>query len=148
MTGECKRRRVNPESNPEAMGLKIIDILENSSHHDFDTHMVWRHQDGTFYWGHDSGCSCPTPFEDYQIGDGLLELTDFPSFSDMIMNYEGKSTMGERMKFLQEVEKELSRYFDIKGGVLKPKTSGACPACPSERDSAPSSHPACGPSEP
>jgi hypothetical protein len=39
----------------------------------FDYRVIWRHADGTLYTARDSGCSCPSPFEDYTSLSDLEE---------------------------------------------------------------------------
>lgn len=62
--------------NPDKFGLTIIGEVEWSEPcYSFDTTVVWKHEDGTFYWASDSGCSCPTPFEDYTSLEDLSSGT-------------------------------------------------------------------------
>lgn len=52
--------------NPEAHGLKIVDSIDFSSgSYEFDTRVIWTNGKGVYYTARDSGCSCPSPFEDY-----------------------------------------------------------------------------------
>jgi hypothetical protein len=69
----------NPYYNPEALGLETVAELEFSDmSYQFDTLVVWKHKDsGKFYTARDSGCSCPTPFEEYCGIDKLTELNDW-----------------------------------------------------------------------
>lgn len=85
----------NPYYNPESLGLEIIAELEFSDmSYQFDTLLVWRHKDsGKFYTARDSGCSCPTPFEDYCGIDKLTELNDWT-------------------QLLSDVEPETERYLE------------------------------------
>ena len=57
----------NPYYSPEKMGLvKIAEIDYSDGSYQFDTRVVWYHtESGVMYTARDSGCSCPTPFEDY-----------------------------------------------------------------------------------
>lgn len=57
--------------NPEAYGLEIVAEIEYSSgSYEFDTRVVWKEKKAKKYWTmRDSGCSCPTPFEDYNLGN-------------------------------------------------------------------------------
>jgi hypothetical protein len=59
---------------PEKFDLKPIGELEISEPDwSFDTVVAWIHTPtGDVYWAHDSGCSCPSPFEDYT---DLVKLT-------------------------------------------------------------------------
>ena len=62
--------------HPEKHGLTVIDSLEHSSgFYEFDTHIAWVHTDGRVFLAHDSGCSCPTPFENYESLDDLTQVT-------------------------------------------------------------------------
>lgn len=62
--------------SPEDFGLEPFAELELSEpDYSFDILMVWRHiKSGTLMWMSDSGCSCPSPFEDYSDIDELPTL--------------------------------------------------------------------------
>jgi hypothetical protein len=52
--------------HPEVHGLTVVAELEFSDlDYQFDTRVVWKDESGVLYTARDSGCSCPTPFEDY-----------------------------------------------------------------------------------
>lgn len=57
----------NIHSSPEAYGLEVFADLEDPhACYSFDTIVVWRDKEtGALYWASDAGCSCPSPFEDY-----------------------------------------------------------------------------------
>lgn len=58
--------------NPEAYGLEYVCEVELSEPDwSFDTLRVLKGKDG-YYMGTDSGCSCPSPFENYH---GIEDLT-------------------------------------------------------------------------
>ena len=60
-----------PQSHPERGGLRIVATLDASAYSDFDMFILWIHEEtGLYYWGEDSGCSCPAPFE------GVESLSD------------------------------------------------------------------------
>lgn len=61
--------------NPEKFGLRIIGEIEKEPEYDFDMLVVWQHNDGRLFYGQDSGCSCPSPFEDYGSLEELDEIT-------------------------------------------------------------------------
>ncbi|GAA5198656.1 DUF7574 domain-containing protein [Microbacterium jejuense] len=49
------------------IGIRMVaeaDLTEPD--YSFDLVGVWKHTDGSFYLGTDSGCSCPSPGEDYK----------------------------------------------------------------------------------
>ena len=57
----------NPYYDPEHLGLETVATFECELSYAFDMVIIWRHKDtGNLYWAADSGCSCPTPFDDYQ----------------------------------------------------------------------------------
>lgn len=61
---------MNPYYAPEKMGLEILATIEDEPNWDFDIMAIWT--DGSrLYWANDSGCSCPTPFEDYNNLESL-----------------------------------------------------------------------------
>lgn len=85
----------NPYYHPEALGLTTVAEVEYSDGcWQFDTRVVWRHDaTGALYTKRDSGCSCPSPFEDYCS----LELLDRVDITDLTLeiareqNYDGYS---------------------------------------------------------
>lgn len=57
---------------PEKHGLILLGSVDLSEpDYSFDMLAVWKDTEG-FYLGTDSGCSCPSPFENY---DGKSDLT-------------------------------------------------------------------------
>lgn len=55
--------------NPEECGLKIVGSLDEADlSYEFNTLIVLEsNQNGKLYWATSSGCSCPTPFEEYHF---------------------------------------------------------------------------------
>jgi hypothetical protein len=55
---------------PEKSGLEIVGEVEFVGGYEFDKIVVWREtQTGRIGYGEDAGCSCPTPFEDFELED-------------------------------------------------------------------------------
>ena len=51
--------------NPEKFGLTTFAEIELSEpFYSFDTVLIQRDEQGDWFVNHDSGCSCPSPFED------------------------------------------------------------------------------------
>lgn len=71
--------------DPQKFGLEIVGEVDWSDDYDFDKHVLWFRQGSVaeYLWGHDSGCSCPSPFESHGIGDlhvlayGLAGVNEF-----------------------------------------------------------------------
>lgn len=56
--------------DPEKYGLKVIDSWDFSDgSYVFDLRVVWRDKNGDLLTARDSGCSCPSPFEDIGVND-------------------------------------------------------------------------------
>ncbi len=54
----------NPRDNLEKMGLESISDEDCAGSYEFNIFFVFRHvESGRIFWGRDSGCSCPHPFE-------------------------------------------------------------------------------------
>ena len=66
----------DPYYQPEKFDLeKVGEIDMYEPNYDFDIIAVWRHiETNEVYWARDSGCSCPSPFEDYHSLDDLTKL--------------------------------------------------------------------------
>lgn len=52
--------------NPEAFGLEIVGEIEwDDEPYTFNMTVVWKERRGRYWIASDSGCSCPSPFEDF-----------------------------------------------------------------------------------
>jgi hypothetical protein len=61
--------------SPEKFGLTNVDEIElDNESYQFNIRAVWKHVDGRLYTARDSGCSCPSPFENYTSLDDLDEI--------------------------------------------------------------------------
>lgn len=62
--------------DPEAFGLTTVGEIDwTDADYEFDLTAAWVDASGHYYWADDSGCSCPTPFED------ITSLSDLQSGS-------------------------------------------------------------------
>lgn len=62
----------NIHSSPERFGLTVVATAEFGGSWEFDTSVLWRNADGVFLYARDSGCSCPTPFENTTLSDLIV----------------------------------------------------------------------------
>ena len=63
--------------HPEKFGLTVVkEINDPDASWDFDTVVLWKHKDGRLFWAHDSGCSCPLPFDFAHELSNLNVLSD------------------------------------------------------------------------
>lgn len=62
--------------SPEEHGLEILGEVEEDPDYSFNKFVVWRRKsDGALFYASDSGCSCPSPFEDYTSVESLKAIT-------------------------------------------------------------------------
>lgn len=61
---------------PEKHGLDLVGEIEwSSGFYEFNITAVWRDKEGNLYYADDSGCSCPSPFEDWGSINDLTKTT-------------------------------------------------------------------------
>lgn len=78
---------MTPYSDPKKYGVEIIGEVDWShGGYEFDLTVVWRRLDGVFVYADDSGCSCPSPFDDY----GVDTLEPFESLNAFQRHLETK----------------------------------------------------------
>lgn len=103
--------------DPKRHGLVIVaEIGDDDASYSFNDIVVWKHIDsGRFYWAQDSGCSCPSPFEDYDNIDDLTRLFSVHEL-EMWMEAEGRSparSLDNRIEFLRKVTDSI-REEDVR----------------------------------
>jgi hypothetical protein len=59
----------NAYYNPEAHSLTIFGEADAGGSYHFDKFVVWKTSEGDYIWGTDSGCSCPSPFEEFVVAN-------------------------------------------------------------------------------
>jgi hypothetical protein len=76
--------------SPEVFGLTPVGEVEwYEPDYSFDFAVVWYHaESGKFYWGSDSGCSCPSPFEDYTSLDKLESGTWWDVAKGLVQHHD------------------------------------------------------------
>ena len=72
---------------PETYGLSpLADMDWHDESYEFDMTAAWTDVEGNLYWAHDSGCSCPLPFEDFYSVDQLKTGTLQELFAELDKN--------------------------------------------------------------
>lgn len=116
--------------NPEQLGLEILGTLDEPNlSYEYNTFLVVRHpESGRVFWAQNSGCSCPTPFEDFYFrGPDNTDMDEatvlgFFRFEAEVMSFcnesykEGRIPQHERVTLIDRVKRTL------KQGV-KPKSA-------------------------
>jgi hypothetical protein len=99
--------------NPEGYGLEVVGVIERSDgDYQFDMVAVWRESRGRYWIGQDSGCSCPSPFEDiYDINqlDGPHNKAGLRKRLDYIRENESDYCYLSTAEFKREISEILSR---------------------------------------
>ena len=60
--------------DPERDALITVATVDAGAMYEFQIFCVWhrpgpRGGKGTYFWADDAGCSCPSPFEDFELKD-------------------------------------------------------------------------------
>lgn len=80
----------NPYYNPEKCGLEIIHSIDTGGSYEFDMLVVWKKlDDNTLWYDSDSGCSCPSPFDNRDHRHDLKPITtdNFNGFDEALKNH-------------------------------------------------------------
>lgn len=97
----------NPYYNPENLGLtKIAEYEISIPSYSFDTIIVLEDEHGSLYAAHDSGCSCPTPFENHK----------FPEDFTLIDSVQALEALTNNCSYGDDVY-DRSAYSDAKNKV-------------------------------
>jgi len=84
-----------PFYNPENFGLELTGSVDTAGAYEYDEFAVWVHKENkSIYYATDSGCSCPTPFEEVTI-ETMTRVPD-PNALRSPMKSWGESSYGER----------------------------------------------------
>lgn len=57
---------MNFYSDYASIGWELLEIGDENLDYEFDILAFWKTPDGRVFSASDSGCSCPTPFENYE----------------------------------------------------------------------------------
>lgn len=83
----------NPYYHPEALGLKIVGSVAREPDYDFNMLVVWESvSDGLLYMASDSGCSCPSPFEDFHEIEQLERIGSYDQFVRALDAWRGRQS--------------------------------------------------------
>jgi hypothetical protein len=104
---------------PEKHDLVIIKEIDSAGGYEFDTTVVFKDKDNNFYFASDSGCSCPSPFEEFNSVADLTKLTlhEFHALEQEVQRhikdpkwtYSGLPKI-EVDQFLKEVKKIMEGF--------------------------------------
>lgn len=93
--------------NPERFDLTLIGEIEPPDlSYEFAIMAFWKHKDGKVYAGYDSGCSCPSPFEETAF-EYLEVVSSLEAAKRMIDGYDS-SYLPYRFEDKAELLKEIA----------------------------------------
>lgn len=109
--------------SPEKFGLEVIAHIDwDNEAYQFNQTVVWRDKKtGQVYMAHDSGCSCPSPFENFNSVDDLEKLDSISQITYLIKEKEeyrdkyGRNsyngpTKADTDRFMNEILKAISLF--------------------------------------
>lgn len=83
----------NLYSEPEKLGLEVVGEADDEmASYSFDMFVIWRDQRGNLYFASDSGCSCPSPFEDYKKVSDLTKAADAAEIHAALDEWAGQDS--------------------------------------------------------
>lgn len=117
--------------DPESQGLELVAELDWAGAYEFDMVCVWRQFDtGQLWAAHDSGCSCPVPFESHTWPTDFTEVRSISDVETLItsnVDYREPS-FSEALDLLIKVKAalavEVTETQFRKRGVIIAKNGG------------------------
>ena len=99
--------------NPQIHSLEIIgEIVWSEPCYDFDLTMVWKSKRGEYWVASDSGCSCPSPFEDYNKIEDLDGPYDKKSLKAVLSGMVDKKDSSYGYYGEANLRKQVSEILD------------------------------------
>jgi len=104
----------------EKLGLtELYEFDDPEASYSFDLFTIWkRESDGALFYGEDSGCSCPSPYEDVHSIEDLKPITKhgWDSFKKDFEDYCGqKAGYGDSTKRYVDILKEKETLDAVYG---------------------------------
>lgn len=98
----------DPYYNPEHFGLELVGSIEwVGESYEFNMTAVWKESRGKYYIADDSGCSCPSPFEDYTKKEELDGPMNKRSLESALRYRLKERTDSRYGRSLAELEKDI-----------------------------------------
>jgi len=96
--------------HPEKMNLEIVEEIDCGGSYEFDKVVVWRNKhNNELRWGFDSGCSCPSPFENIKSWDELEKLPETLDNMKAMLTNDDSDFGVAGMEFFKKVEQLTKR---------------------------------------
>lgn len=82
----------------------VAEIELSDEDYQFDIVAVWKHSSGTLYTARSSGCSCPTPFEEFASLEELSAVDLGSLENELNDTYYNARSDTEKNDFLRKVK--------------------------------------------
>lgn len=112
---------INPHYYPEKLDLVMLDFADEEVNYAFDYLAFWKDKQGNVYSASDSGCSCPSPFEDYEgrtTEEVIQKLERVKDFDHAVTLFNEWNKGYERQKTKARLTKEVWEAF-VGNGISK-----------------------------
>lgn len=111
---------MNPYYYPENSNLKIVGVVEwREPNYDFDMTVVWQDEQGLFLMDSDTGCSCPSPFEDTDPAT-LTRMSKFEVAESLLAKQAAAEAEGAEWKYFRaQAEYSAPKVVDVIAKVMK-----------------------------
>ncbi|MFF3312482.1 hypothetical protein [Streptomyces sp. NPDC002952] len=102
--------------SPEKHGLTVLGEIDTADSYEFCMLVVWeRVEDGALFWDTDSGCSCPSPFEDADSVAQLTRIDDASEFASEARKWLRESSysgvMADDRDALERLIRKVQRHM-------------------------------------
>lgn len=105
--------------DPEHFGVEKVTEFERSEPSwSFDTFVVWyAAETDTYYWGSDSGCSCPSPFEDFGYNETDSRIVNLLAAEDVLNDLDCGTFFQVAHAIIDSVVSSYDQRFAMAGAV-------------------------------
>jgi hypothetical protein len=110
---------------PGEFGLCLLDSIDEPNLcYEYNTMIALQHEaTGRVFYAQNSGCSCPTPFEDFYFrGPDDTDLTEVTLVGDSLASFRADAERfpvdtDSQRAFIKSVEDALRAAYPFKGGT-------------------------------
>lgn len=92
--------------DPSSIGLTEVAEIDAGDGYDFNKVTLWRDTEGKLWAAADSGCSCPTPYENHKWPTDFTEIREERDIRPLIDQMYGCSP-GELFDFVAAVRSAI-----------------------------------------
>jgi hypothetical protein len=99
-------------SSPKKHGLEIFgEANQEDMCYAYNKFVIWKTKEGKYFYGDDSGCSCPSPFEEYRSIDNLYPVYNKEQLLTAIDNWVNGSlySKGDRIRPAHNLRSKVMR---------------------------------------